>query len=182
MRFGRILLVRRSNLDRKIDGSVSALRADAVQTRSSRKARIVIRHHQDKLLIFLVRTAGLEPARGCPQGILSPLRLPFRHVRKQGKEYIRPQRIKDLSRRVIRVRYSLYIRPHTLSQSSPLASVTRPSRSKNLFGSWNIASITPPSGVQATCRLPAGRHTNSPGPTESPASGPSLSTRRPSST
>ena len=91
MRFGRILLVRRSNLDRKIDGSVSALRADAVQTRSSRKARIVIRHHQDKLLIFLVRTAGLEPARGCPQGILSPLRLPFRHVRKEGKEYRRPQ-------------------------------------------------------------------------------------------
>jgi hypothetical protein len=30
---------------------------------------------------LLVRTAGLEPARGCPQGILSPLRLPFRHVR-----------------------------------------------------------------------------------------------------
>jgi hypothetical protein len=29
----------------------------------------------------LVRTAGLEPARGFPQGILSPLRLPFRHVR-----------------------------------------------------------------------------------------------------
>src|SRR5262249_46599573 len=32
----------------------------------------------------LVRTAGLEPARGFPQGILSPLRLPFRHVRVQG--------------------------------------------------------------------------------------------------
>jgi hypothetical protein len=29
----------------------------------------------------MVRTAGLEPAQGFPQGILSPLRLPFRHVR-----------------------------------------------------------------------------------------------------
>jgi hypothetical protein len=29
----------------------------------------------------LVRTVGLEPTRGFPQGILSPLRLPFRHVR-----------------------------------------------------------------------------------------------------
>ena len=34
-----------------------------------------------KYLINLVRTAGLEPAQGFPQGILSPLRLPFRHVR-----------------------------------------------------------------------------------------------------
>ena len=34
-----------------------------------------------KCLIDLVRTAGLEPAQGFPQGILSPLRLPFRHVR-----------------------------------------------------------------------------------------------------
>src|SRR5262245_59966108 len=32
----------------------------------------------------LVRTVGLEPTRGCPQGILSPLRLPFRHVRLRG--------------------------------------------------------------------------------------------------
>jgi hypothetical protein len=29
----------------------------------------------------LVRTVGLEPTRDCSQGILSPLRLPFRHVR-----------------------------------------------------------------------------------------------------
>jgi hypothetical protein len=29
----------------------------------------------------VVRTAGLEPARGHPQQILSLLRLPFRHVR-----------------------------------------------------------------------------------------------------
>jgi hypothetical protein len=29
----------------------------------------------------MVRTEGLEPSRGYPQGILSPLRLPFRHVR-----------------------------------------------------------------------------------------------------
>jgi hypothetical protein len=28
-------------------------------------------------LVSLVRTAGVEPARGCPQGILSPLRLPI---------------------------------------------------------------------------------------------------------
>src|SRR5262249_53437129 len=34
--------------------------------------------------------------------------------------------------------YPLSMRPHTLSQSSPLASVTRPSRSKNLLGSWKI--------------------------------------------
>src|SRR5215472_5790111 len=37
-----------------------------------------------KFLILLVRTAGLEPAQGFPQGILSPLRLPFRHVRGGG--------------------------------------------------------------------------------------------------
>jgi hypothetical protein len=31
----------------------------------------------------LVRTAGFEPARDFSQGILSPLRLPFRHVRNK---------------------------------------------------------------------------------------------------
>ena len=39
--------------------------------------------------------AGLEPARGCPQGILSPPRLPFRHPGKRthdGKAPLRPQR------------------------------------------------------------------------------------------
>ena len=35
----------------------------------------------------MVRTAGLEPAQGYPQGILSPLRLPFRHVRESGQLY-----------------------------------------------------------------------------------------------
>jgi hypothetical protein len=40
-----------------------------------------------KFLILLVRTAGLEPAQGFPQGILSPLRLPFRHVREGGRPY-----------------------------------------------------------------------------------------------
>src|SRR5690348_2962078 len=35
----------------------------------------------------MVRTAGLEPAQGFPQGILSPLRLPFRHVRGCGQLY-----------------------------------------------------------------------------------------------
>lgn len=38
-----------------------------------------------KCLTLLVRTAGLEPAQGFPQGILSPLRLPFRHVRESGQ-------------------------------------------------------------------------------------------------
>ena len=33
----------------------------------------------------LVRTAGLEPAQPFSRGILSPLRLPFRHVRKSRK-------------------------------------------------------------------------------------------------
>jgi hypothetical protein len=32
----------------------------------------------------MVRTVGLEPTRDCSQGILSPLRLPFRHVRVCG--------------------------------------------------------------------------------------------------
>ena len=49
-----------------------------------------------------------------------------------------------------------------LSQSAPDMSVTRPSCSKNLLGTWNIASIGPPSGVQATWRVPASRQTNSP--------------------
>jgi hypothetical protein len=40
-----------------------------------------------KLLILLVRTAGFEPAQGFPQGILSPLRLPFRHVRESGQPH-----------------------------------------------------------------------------------------------
>ena len=31
-------------------------------------------------IIFVVPEAGLEPARSCPRGILSPLRLPFRHI------------------------------------------------------------------------------------------------------
>jgi hypothetical protein len=30
--------------------------------------------------MFLVPRAGLEPACGCPRWILSPLRLPFRHL------------------------------------------------------------------------------------------------------
>jgi hypothetical protein len=37
--------------------------------------------------LVVVRTAGLEPAQGFPQGILSPLRLPFRHVRGCGQLY-----------------------------------------------------------------------------------------------
>src|ERR1700704_4609979 len=72
--------------------------------------------------------------------------------------------------------------PQMLSQSWPPRSVVRPSRSWNLFGIWNIASMSPPSGVQATWRLPASRQTNSPGLTSSPATRPSLSTSLPSST
>ena len=34
----------------------------------------------EKGLILLVPRAGLEPACGCPRWILSPLRLPFRHL------------------------------------------------------------------------------------------------------
>src|SRR5258707_9032524 len=84
---------------------------------------------------------------------LSPVRLPFRHVRKQGRSIDDAGRITDFRHDVIRARelaaarYSLNTRPHTFSQSSPLASVTRPSSSKNLLGSWNMASITPPSGA-----------------------------------
>ncbi len=36
----------------------------------------------------MVRMAGLEPARPCGQGILSPLRLPFRHIRYVENEAI----------------------------------------------------------------------------------------------
>lgn len=32
----------------------------------------------------VVPRAGLEPARGCPRRILSPLRLPFRHLGTRG--------------------------------------------------------------------------------------------------
>jgi hypothetical protein len=34
----------------------------------------------EKCLNSLVPRAGLEPACGCPRWILSPLRLPFRHL------------------------------------------------------------------------------------------------------
>ena len=40
------------------------------------RARVPVLNHR-----ALVRTVGLEPTRDCSQGILSPLRLPFRHVR-----------------------------------------------------------------------------------------------------
>jgi hypothetical protein len=44
------------------------------ETRRSWKSRC------EKNLILLVPRAGLEPACGCPRWILSPLRLPFRHL------------------------------------------------------------------------------------------------------
>src|SRR6185295_17510803 len=52
---------------------------------------------------------------------------------------------------------------HVCSQSLPRKSVTRPSRWKNLFGTWNMARNRPPCGpAQASWRLPAGRQTNCP--------------------
>jgi hypothetical protein len=42
----------------------------------------------------MVRTAGLEPAQPFGRGILSPLRLPFRHVRQHD---ILPRHISVLS-------------------------------------------------------------------------------------
>lgn len=41
---------------------------------------LILLPYQRKL-VWLVRTAGLEPAPGFPKQILSLLRLPFRHVR-----------------------------------------------------------------------------------------------------
>src|SRR5450631_2131857 len=130
-------------------------------------------------LILLVRTPGLEPGRDYSQGILSPLRLPFRHVRAWASHH------RAIARFHPRGGVSNYFDNNWLqagSQSLPLASTTRPSCSKNLLGIWNMAMNVPPFGLQATCRLPAGRQTNSPGPTSTPASGPSLSTSEPSST
>src|SRR5262249_35207181 len=72
--------------------------------------------------------------------------------------------------------------PHLPCHSWPVGSSTLPSFSKNLLGIWKMARNSPPLGAQAEWRLPAGRHTNSPGPISSPASGPSLSTSEPSST
>src|SRR4029453_919781 len=72
--------------------------------------------------------------------------------------------------------------PQADCQSLPPASVTLPSFSKNLLGTWKIAIIVPPFGHQATCLLPAGRQTNSPAFISRPASGPSLSTSDPSRT
>ena len=59
------------------------------------------------------------------------------------------------------------------SQVWPTASVARPSASKNLLGTCMIASVTPPFGDQAECRLPGSRQTNSPFLTSMPAAGPS---------
>ena len=38
-------------------------------------------------LVFLVPMTGLEPVRSCPRGILSPLRLPFRHIGKEKRSF-----------------------------------------------------------------------------------------------
>ena len=42
----------------------------------------------DTLFLFLVREAGLEPARGYPQQILSLHRLPFRHAGLPSQRYL----------------------------------------------------------------------------------------------
>ena len=38
---------------------------------------------------MMVRTEGLEPSQPYGQGILSPLRLPFRHVRSANTKLVR---------------------------------------------------------------------------------------------
>ena len=58
----------------------------------------------------LVRTAGLEPAQGLPQGILSPLRLPFRHVRGSGRGQIYNVRENDQREAV---KYTRFLREAT---------------------------------------------------------------------
>src|SRR5208282_3686201 len=76
---------------------------------------------------LLVRTAGLEPARGFPQGILSPLRLPFRHVR--GAD---PQRAREADPQ--RVRAADVVAPAALmseaarSQGSGISTMSAPGR------------------------------------------------------
>ena len=45
-----------------------------------------------KIAIYLLLVAGLEPARGCPRGILSPLRLPIPpHQRMDGGGFEPPK-------------------------------------------------------------------------------------------
>ena len=76
--------------------SFSGLAAKGVVAKNIQKASAIIlrtrRGHENgqinhqfavarKPLILLVRTEGLEPSQPFGQGILSPLRLPFRHVR-----------------------------------------------------------------------------------------------------
>ena len=55
--------------------------------------------------------------------------------------------------------------------------MTRPSASKNLFGTWKIASISPPCGHQAHMAAACSRQMNSPALHSMPCAGPSLSTR-----
>ena len=51
----------------------------------------------DPFLISLVPEAGLEPARGEPRGILSPVRLPISPLRHWGINYIlRPSQVKGV--------------------------------------------------------------------------------------
>src|SRR6476469_11132614 len=53
-------------------------RVDQLDHRTANISELII---SDKDTTRLVRTPGLEPGRDYSQGILSPLRLPFRHVR-----------------------------------------------------------------------------------------------------
>src|SRR5512144_3018154 len=129
-------------------------------------------------MFIVVRTPGLEPGRDYSQGILSPLRLPFRHVRVA--PYLAARAAVGPRGGASRYFDNTWLQDN--AQSLPPASVTLPSCSKNLFGTWKMAIMVPPCGDQATRRLPDGRQTNSPAFTSSPASGPSLSTSEPSKT
>ena len=93
-----------------------------------------------------MRTEGLEPSLPYEKRILSPLRLPFRHVRTWASRRV-PRGVEAL-RETLQI-YFDKTWPQASSQSLPLGSVTLPSLLKNLFGTWKIASIRPPFGHQA---------------------------------
>jgi hypothetical protein len=49
---------------------------------------LIVRLRGCTVVVKLVPVAGLEPARPCGQGILSPLRLPFRHTGKPLRHHL----------------------------------------------------------------------------------------------
>src|SRR6188768_3040705 len=120
--------------------------------------------------IRLVRTEGLEPSREISQGILSPLRLPFRHVRVSN--FNSPAGARRMGQRGGASRYFDKIFPQDDCQSLPPASVTVPSLSKNLLGTWKIAIIVPPSGTTPRAGCPPDARRTRPG--QLPARRPAL--------